>query len=351
MSVDLDSNCHFVHLTCPGVRIGRFKLDPITDLFQTMQIVSVVHARLEATAPWGLKTDAPVEDRAAGDKHSDESAGPPFHFAHFGMLARGSCWLSVEGIPDPIPLAGGDCFLLAPGSAYSLRDNPRTRTRSFCEVAPRSGSQVISYGGGGAPTTIISGWFRFCATSLKPLTRLLPPLILVRADQAQSLALHTTLNMLASEMAEPAPGSELVVNRLADLLFIHSIRAHIGSRSETCKSGLLRAIFDPQIGSALKSMHETTEHRWTVESLAAASGMSRSAFAVRFKDLVGETPLEYLTNWRMQKATALLRKGDKKLFEVAKSVGYDSDAAFSKAFKRVFGVAPREYRREAGGAS
>ncbi len=87
MSVDLDSNCHFVHLTCPGVRIWRFKLDPITDLFQTMQIVSVVHARLEATAPWGLKTDAPVEDRVAGDKHSDESAGPPFHFAHFGMLA------------------------------------------------------------------------------------------------------------------------------------------------------------------------------------------------------------------------------------------------------------------------
>jgi AraC-like DNA-binding protein len=85
--------------------------------------------------------------------------------------------------------------------------------------------------------------------------------------------------------------------------------------------------------------------------LAAACGMSRSAFAVRFKDLVGETPLEYLTGWRMQKATGLLRKGDKKLFEVAKSVGYDSDAAFSKAFKRVFGVAPREYRRNTIGAS
>jgi transcriptional regulator GlxA family with amidase domain len=114
---------------------------------------------------------------------------------------------------------------------------------------------------------------------------------------------------------------------------------------------LLRAIFDPQISSALKSMHENVEHRWTVESLAAASGMSRSAFAVRFKELVGETPLEYLTNWRMQRATGLLQKGDKKLFDVAKSVGYDSDAAFSKAFKRVLGVPPREYRRNAAGAS
>jgi AraC-like DNA-binding protein len=94
-------------------------------------------------------------------------------------------------------------------------------------------------------------------------------------------------------------------------------------------------------------MHERVEHPWTLESLATACGMSRSAFAVRFKDLVGETPMEYLTNWRMQKATALLHQGEKKLFEVAKSVGYDSDAAFSKAFKRMVGVAPRQYRRSA----
>jgi len=320
-------------------------LDPITDFFQTMQIVGVVHARLEATAPWGLKRDAEVAEGTPKDKHPAESAISPFHFAHFGMLSRGNCWLSVEGNPEPIPLAGGDCFLLAPGSAYTLRDNPRTRARSFCEVAPRNGSQVIEYGGGGLPTTIISGWFRFCATNVKPLTRLLPPLILIRADRAQTLALHTTLNLLASEMADLAPGSALVASRLADLLFIHSIRAHIESRPENCQSGLLRAIFDPQIGAALKSMHEKVEHTWTVESLAAGCGMSRSSFAARFKGLVGETPLEYLTSWRMQKATGLLQKGDKKLFEVAKSVGYDSDAAFSKAFKRIVGIAPRHYRR------
>jgi len=98
-------------------------------------------------------------------------------------------------------------------------------------------------------------------------------------------------------------------------------------------------------------MHDKVEHPSTVESLAAACGMSRSAFAVRFRDLVGETPLEYLTSWRIQKATGLLQKGDKKLFEVAKSVGYDSDAAFSKAFKRMVGVAPRQYRRSATVAS
>ena len=139
-----------------------------------------------------------------------------------------------------------------------------------------------------------------------------------------------------------------------DILFTKcfrlGVRAHIASSSETCKSGRLRAIFDSRIGAALKAMHDRVENPWTVETLAAAAGMSRSAFALRFKELLGETPLEYLTNWRMYKATGLLQEDDRKLFEVAKSVGYDSDAAFSKAFKRVLGMAPKEYRRSAAQA-
>jgi AraC-like DNA-binding protein len=323
-------------------------LDPITDLFNTMHVASVVHARLEATAPWGLMHEA--EGPKDADPHSSVLKNSPSQFAHFGMVSRGNYWLNVKGMPDPIPLTGGDCFLLAPASTYALRDNPRTRARSFCEAAPKNRSNVIHHGGGGVPTTIISGWFRFSEISVKPLKRLLPELILVKADQAQTLALHATLQLLASEMAQPAPGSEVMVNRLADILFIQCVRAHIASNSETCKSGWLRAIFDPQIGAALKAMHDRVENPWTVETLAAAAGMSRSAFALKFKALLGETPLEYLTNWRMYKATGLLQESDRKLFGVAKSVGYDSDAAFSKAFKRVLGVAPKEYRRNAAAA-
>jgi len=320
-------------------------MDPISDVFKTMHVASVVHSRLEATAPWGLM-------RAAGDgndaaAHSATAENSPSQLAHFGMVSRGNCWLSVGAMPDPLPLTGGDCFLLAPGSTYTLRDSPRTPARSFCEVAPRNQTNVIHYGGGGAPTTLVSGWFRFGQMSVKPLKRLLPDLILIKADQAQTLVLHATLQLLASEMSEPAPGAEVMVNRLADILFIQCVRAHIASGSESCKSGWLRAIFDPKIGASLKAMHEKVENPWTVEALAAAAGMSRSAFALRFKELLGETPLEYLTNWRMYKATGILQDGEKKLFEVAKSVGYDSDAAFSKAFKRVLGVAPREFRRSA----
>jgi AraC-like DNA-binding protein len=314
-------------------------MDPISDVFKTMQVASVVHARLEATAPWGLMREAEAENNAVVHSNS------PSQLAHFGMVSRGNCWLSVGGMPDPLPLTGGDCFLLAPGSTYALRDNPRTQAHSFCEAGPKNNTNVIHYGGGGIPTTIVSGWFRFGQMSVKPVRRLLPELILIKADQAQTLALHATLQLLASEMSEPAPGAEVMVNRLADILFIQCVRAHIASESETCKSGWLRAIFDPKIGAALKAIHERVENPWTVEALAAAAGMSRSAFALRFKELLGETPLEYLTNWRMYKATGFLQDGDKKLFEVAKSVGYESDAAFSKAFKRVLGLAPSEYRR------
>jgi len=343
MSELLDEDCFLVRNTCLVVQERRLYMDPISDVFKTMRVASVVHARLEATAPWGLMREAEAGKEVV--HHSAASENSPSHFAHFGMVSRGNCWLSVAGISDPLPLTGGDCFLLAPGSTYALRDNPRTRARSFCEVAPKNDSNVIHYGGGGVPTTIVSGWFRFGQTSVKPLKRLLPPLILVRADQAQTLALHATLQLLASEMSEPAPGAEVMVNRLADILFIQCVRAHIASSSETCKSGWLRAIFDPKIGAALKAMHERVENPWTVETLAAAAGMSRSAFALKFKELLGETPIEYLTNWRMYKATGLLQEDDRKMFEVAKSIGYDSDAAFSKAFKRVLGVAPREFRR------
>jgi AraC-like DNA-binding protein len=277
--------------------------------------------------------------------NSDGKKISPLQLAHFGMVSRGNCWLAVEGIRDSMPLTGGDCFLLAPGISYSLRDNTHTRTKSFCEVAPKERTKVIHYGGGGAPTTIISGFLSFEALSLKPITQLLPSLILIKADQARTFALHATLQLLAGEMAEQAPGSEVVANRLAEVLFIQAIRAHIASGAESCKRGWLRAIFDPQIGAVLTSIHNNVNSPWTVESLAEAAGMSRSAFAERFKGLLGQTPLEYVTEWRMQKAVSLLQRRDKKLVDVAQSIGYESDAAFSKAFKRVVGLTPGEYRR------
>jgi AraC-like DNA-binding protein len=316
------------------------QLDPITDIFRTMHVTAFGLHRLEATAPWGVKQENQAKEKVtpSGKKTS------PTDLAHFAMLSRGNCWLSVEGIAEPIPLTGGDCFLLAKGTSIVLRDSPRTRPKwSFSEIGARANGKVVLYGGGGAPTTIVCGSLSFDHASLKPITQLLPSFILMKADEARTLALHNTVQALASEMAEQAPGSKVVATRLAEVLFIQMLRAHIASGVEWRNKGWLRAIFDPQIGTALNAVHDSVSTPWTVESLAAAAGMSRSAFAARFKELLGQTPLEYVTEWRMQKAMQLLQQRDKKLVGVARSVGYESDAAFSKAFKRVVGANPGEY--------
>jgi AraC-like DNA-binding protein len=315
-------------------------MDPITDIFKTMQIRAAVHARLEATAPWGL-----VHEPAEASKNVKGLPISPAELAFFGMITRGNCWLSVDGIPDPIPLTGGDCFLLSPETTYALRDDPRTHPKSFCQLGQSNQNNAVHYGGGGTPTSIISGWLYFEKPTLKLIAQLLPKLILIKAEQAHSLALHATLQLLATEMSDQAPGSEVVANRLAEVLFIQAIRAHVASGADCRNPGWLRAIFDPQIGAAVKAIHQNVDRPWTVESLADAAGMSRSAFALRFKELLGQGPVEYVTEWRMQKAVQLLQERDKKLFEIAKSVGYESDAAFSKAFKRVLGVTPGEHRR------
>ncbi len=315
------------------------KLDPITDIFRTLHVTAFGQHRLEATAPWGLIQEKQTEEKVTP---SDKKISPK-DLAHFAMLSRGNCWLSVEGIPEPIPLTGGDCILLARGTSIVLRDSPRTRPRStFREIAAKANGNVAHHGGGGAPTTIVCGSMSFDRASLRPITQLLPSFILIKAEQARTLALHDTMRALASEMAEQVPGSEIVANRLAEVLFIQILRAHIASGPERNK-GWLRAIFDPQMGTALSAIHDSVNTPWTVESLAGAAGMSRSAFAARFKEQLGQTPLEYVTEWRMQKAMQLLQQRDKKLIDVARSVGYDSDAAFSKAFKRVVGANPGEY--------
>ena len=314
-------------------------MDPITDIFRTMHVTAFGLHRLEATAPWGLE-----QEKQSGENVSPtgKEISPP-DWAHFAMLSRGNCWLSVEGIQEPIPLTAGDCFVLAPGTSIVLRDSPRSHPRwTFREIGARANGNVVHCGGGGVPTTIVCGSLSFYRSRVKPITQLLPNFILIKAEQARTLALHITIQALTSEMAEQGPGSEVVATRLAEVLFIQVLRAHIASGLERNK-GWLRAIFDPQIGTALSAIHDRVSTPWTVESLAEAAGMSRSAFAARFKELLGQTPLEYVTDWRMQKAMQLLQQRDKKLVDVARSVGYESDAAFSKAFKRVVGANPGEY--------
>lgn len=303
-------------------------MDPITDIFTAMRVESLVYGRIELAAPWGLRFDK-------GD------------YAALGTVARGNAWLTVEGHAQPIPLAGGDCFcLFAQSHEYTLGDHPKRPAANMQEVARNKCGGVIRFGGGGALTTILGGKFTFDRANSKPLTDLLPPFIHVPNDRVHALPLQQSLRLFAAEAAESSLGSYLVLKRIADILLLQLIREYVSS--STCReTGWLRALSDPRIGAALRSMHEKIEQPWTVGELASVAGMSRSAFALRFKEVVGETPLDYLTRWRVYRAAVLLKEGDRKLTDIANAVGYDSDGSFNKTFKRIVGVTPGEYRRAA----
>jgi len=304
-------------------------MDVLTDVLETVRVVAACYGRLEATAPWGIRVK-PGED------------------AKFHVVLEGHARLIVDGVEEPIDLGAGDIVALPHGHAHSLIDDPSIPAQPLEELLvcrPRGDSGVLRVGGGGSSSTIVSGRFRFEDRKNNPLLSVLPPVITLRGDAGKSVRwLEPTLKFIACEAQSGRPGSQTVIARLADVLFIQIVRGHLASLPAN-GSGWLGALADTQIGAALGHIHQNPEFDWTVQSLAAKVAMSRSAFASRFMRLVGEPPLSYVTRWRMQKAASMLRDGKQTLAEVAAQVGYDSEAAFSKAFKRAVGSAPGAYRR------
>jgi AraC-like DNA-binding protein len=307
-------------------------MDVLTDVLESIHVRSVVLGRFEMSAPWGF-------------------GGDPTGIG-FAVVTRGTCWLEVDG-SKPVALSGGDFALMRRDRRRSLRDSLRTPVQPLESLMKgcrrRSGCQpggVFTFGGGGAQTTLVGGRFLIDDDARNPLLASLPPIIHVRGDRGTPVQwLASTLQFMAAEMASGQPGAETVVSRLADILFVQAIRTHLSEGGE--RAGWLKALVDPAIGQALSVMHQQPEHAWTVESLAGRVGMSRSAFAARFVELVREPPLTYLTRWRMAMASRLLRSRDASISQVAERVGYDAEAAFSKAFKRWTGTAPGAFRKAA----
>ncbi|HCA26991.1 MAG TPA: AraC family transcriptional regulator [Betaproteobacteria bacterium] len=300
-------------------------MDPIEDVIAAMRVKSALHARLEAKAPWGILF----------------APGP---HARFGIVARGRCWMHADGLPQPIALRSGDCFIVRADARFILQDETASPLVSCEAIFAGRSSGTIAFGGDGAPTDIVSGRFAFDASAGEPLMSLLPPVVHIRVDHDRSRLLQATLHLIAAETTERALGADLVVARLADVLFVQALRAWCASDGRQA-SGWLAALADRHLGPTVRALHTDITRPWTVESLAAAAGLSRSAFASRFKGVVGDTPLGYLTRWRMYRAKDLLRQGNLGLLEIAARVGYESDAAFSRAFKRIEGMAPGAYRQ------
>jgi len=306
-------------------------MDLLSDVLSTVHFKGTLYCQGEFTAPWGLEV------------------GPYPGHNGFIMVVRGGALLEIAG-QTPVSMAAGDLMLSRAGTGYAIRDSVNSPLISIDKAVASitHNSKILKFGGGGTPSILIMGCFEFETADNNPLINALPTVIYVPAQDLQSEPwLENTFRFLAAEATCDRPGSTIAVSRLTDLLFIQAIRAHIGQVKNCPESaGWLKAIEDPQIGRALSLIHQTPEAPWTVATLAETVSMSRSSFSARFSKLLNTSPLEYVTAWRMQKAQEMLRQGVDNLSEVASRIGYQSEAAFRKAFKRETGEAPGSFRKK-----
>lgn len=304
--------------------------DALTDILESVRMRGSIFSRASLNAPWGVE--------------SGELGRGIFH-----AVVRGRAYARLADGGDPVVLERGDVVLMPFGHNHLMTDEPERPTRLLRELntVDKAGMGHLVVEGDGPHTSLICGEVTFDGGDAHPVFSLLPPLIRV-ADEDGSMArvVETLIQLIAGEVDGNGPGAEAVVARLTDVLIIYVLRDYI-SRLPGDEAGWLGALRDPQIRQALGLMHSRPEEAWSIDELADAVGMSRSSFFARFKELVGESPLQYLTRWRVHVASRMLREEGATVSAAARGVGYATDAAFSNAFMRVMGVRPGAYRRAA----
>ena len=305
--------------------------DPLGEVLQLLQLSGVLYCSAEFSDPWGIEVP--------------ELPG----VMNVEVVTAGHCWLEVDG-EAPLFLPEGSLVLIPRGRRHRLRGNPGDRVTRLEEIPiERIGErfEIMRFGGGGRPTEITYYGVRFDPYLADRLVRLLPEILHLRTHVDDGSWLHSTIRFISREARERLPGSETVITRLADILVIHAIRTWIDSvRAET--HGWIAALHDDRIGAAMSLMHRHPERDWRVATLAREIGMSRSGFSARFSALVGEPVLQYLTGLRMQMAHRELRETRDTLARIAERVGYQSEPAFNRAFKRVVGMPPGAVRKALG---
>ncbi len=266
--------------------------------------------------------------------------------AHRGVrcyaVSRGECWIEVAGHGEPVHLVRDDCLLLASGRPFRIGSASNAVPIAASDSALFLQDRISTVNGGGA-CLLIGGHFLLDDAHEQLLSSALPPLVVVR-DQGQREALGLALKGLWLELDTPQPGSRLVIEHLNQMMLIYALRLYASSEDQRPK-GWLSALADKRIAKALAAIHASPEKAWTLQALAAEASMSRTVFAECFKALVGATPMTYLNEWRMTTAAYRLREFKMPVGQVALAVGYGSGTSFSTAFRKAFGVAPRDYAR------
>lgn len=328
---NLDDRGKSVH-TWPMYAIDPFPpADPLGEALHFLRMNGAYYCRSELTAPWGLTMPSM----------------PGYLWFH--VVNSGRLWLET-GADEARWIQQGDLALVPHGEGHVLCGEPGAPAPGILELEREFVSdryEILRYGEGGAPTSLICGAVRFEHPAARNLIEILPRTIHIEASGSARLDwMQSVLRLMAAEAAELRPGGEAVITRLGDILVIQAIRAWIES-DPAAQTGWLGALQDPQIGRAISLIHRDPARDWTVASLADELAMSRSAFAARFTALVGEPVMRYVARWRMYLAVATLKDEDATVGELADRLGYRSEAAFSRAFKRVIGASPGAFRRSA----
>lgn len=307
-------------------------MDALTRILNTLKLSSTFYYRTELTAPWGMTV--PAQDNVA----------------RFHIVTRGQCYLRLEGEDEGVFLSNGDLVVIPYGASHSLTDSATTPAKMINEVLDEvsyPGEGPLVYGGDGAACCLVCGEFGFDELGTHPLLDHLPKLLYVSGGSSHNTQwLESALSFISHEALSNAPGSHAIINRLSEVMLIQVIRATIASSNE--RLPFLSAFADPRIDKVMSAIHANPVEDWTVEKLGRLAAMSRSSFSNLFTALVEMTPMKYIIFVRLQIASRLLIETTISISRIAEQVSYQSEAAFSQAFKKQYDHRPGEFRRVYG---
>jgi AraC-like DNA-binding protein len=314
--------------------------DLLADMLRAVRLTGSVYMNARFTAPFGI----------VAPPRFDESK-PLAHMRHasvFHLIASGGCSVEVPGEETHV-VSTGDVILVPFAGEHRMwrgEYGEAADAESIMQPGEIKGMWKIAHGGGGETTRIVCGYIESSEFLFAPVFRSLPSLMIYRSQEDRVGAVITSTVCKILDLADAAaPGAELMLSNLMELLFVEVLRRHASDMSGKDR-GWLAALSDPLISRALQTVHDNPERRWTVDDLAREAGTSRTVLAERFRSMMGQTPMDYVTGWRMQIAAGRLRDGRDSIGSIAADVGYESEAAFNRAFKRVTGVTPGRWRTE-----
>jgi AraC family transcriptional regulator, alkane utilization regulator len=338
-------------------------MDILSDVLRIVRLSGAVFVTAEFTSPWAL--DSPNPELLRSIVLPDAECVVLFH-----ILTEGECFVLCKALPR-VRVETGDVIIFPHGEPHTMCSDLDTKATPMGAVFSQSspdGTPQIAFGGGGSTCRFICGYLN-CDQRFNPLVSALPPMLVVRSNndyaaveaidrdgtrpaqvpQGSGTWLSTTLKFTIHEARSARPGNAAMLGRLTELMFVEILRQYMQQLTPG-ERGWLAGLNDLHVGKVLRLMHANPAHDWTVSQLAREAGTSRSALAERFSQLIGESPMRYLAGWRVQLAKQMLRDGESGIAEIAARVGYDSEAAFNRAFKRSAGSPPAAWRKSAAAA-